>query len=466
MNSEQSNGLPARYEMGDDRAMSKPHTSALPGGGATTASTPATTPAMHPVTPALKLKANAKARVLAGHPWVFANEVEALLPAELDGEVVECRDRAGRTLGTGIYNSRSQIIWRRLSRRRVTLDRDWLRGALQRALVRRQPLPEHARLVWSESDELPGVVVDRFGATLVLQVQTVAMEKRLDTLLSLLDELLAPEEIIVRNDAPIRRLEGLPLHVTTRSGRPWTPRWERIDGLDYWLDLQAGQKTGFYLDQREQHAAVAKYCEGKRVLDAFCNQGPFALHAARAGATEVLGLDSAEDAIAQARRNVERNHLAADGRVRFEVANVFDWFNANSASSMRPSPPPPSPARSTTAPASAATAATATAGLWDVIVLDPPPFAKSKSALPGALRGYKEINLRALQRLAPGGVLATYTCSHHMQDADLRGVLAAAAVDARRDVRILECCHQPADHPVLVTMPESEYLRGFIVRAE
>lgn len=423
--------------------------------GQTSAKTTGTAPASAPASTAsfLKLKPNAKARVLAGHPWVFGNEVEALLPAEFDGEVVECRDRTGRSLGSGIYNSNSQIAWRRLSRKRVTIDHDWLRGAFERALNRRRrtdgSLPGHARLVWSESDELPGVVVDRFGPALVVQVQTLAMEKRIDTLLSLLDALLDPQEIIIRNDAPIRRLEGLPLRIATRSGRTWEPRWERIDGLDYWLDLQNGQKTGFYLDQREQHSAIEKYCGGKRVLDAFCNQGPFALHAARAGAMEVLGLDSAEDAIAQARRNTERNHLSGDGRVRFEVANVFDWFNAAAP-------------RPDSAPASAPSSG----GLWDVIVLDPPPFAKSRSALPGALRGYKEINLRALQRLAPGGVLATYTCSHHMQDSDLRGVIAAAAVDARRDVRILECCHQPADHPVLITMPESEYLRGYILRAE
>ncbi|OQB88100.1 MAG: Ribosomal RNA large subunit methyltransferase I [Verrucomicrobia bacterium ADurb.Bin122] len=199
--------------------------------------------------------------------------------------------------------------------------------------------------------------------------------------------------------------------------------------------MQTAQKTGFYLDQRAQHAAVAKYCAGKRVLDAFCNQGPFALHAARAGAAEVLGLDSAEEAIAAARRNAGRNGAQAT----FAVANVFDWFN--------------DPARETEA-------------LWDVIVLDPPPFAKSKSALEGALRGYKEINLRAIQRLAPGGVLATYTCSHHMHDEQLRGVLAEAAADTRRRVQVLEWCHQPADHPVLATMPESEYLRGYIVRVD
>jgi len=246
---------------------------------------------------------------------------------------------------------------------------------------------------------------------------------------------LQPAEIIFRNDAPIRRLEGLPSEVHTRSGRTWEARWIQIDGFEYWLDLERGQKTGFYLDQRAQHAAVAKYCAGKRVLDAFCNQGPFALHAGRAGAAEVLGLDSAEDAIVAARRNAHHNSVSA----QFELVNVFDWLNA--------------PAR-------------ATESLWDVIVLDPPPFAKSKSALEGALRGYKDINLRAMQRLAPGGLLATYTCSHHMHDSELRGVLAEAAADAKRKVRIVEFCHQPADHPVLITMPESEYLRGYIVRVE
>ena len=291
------------------------------------------------------------------------------------------------------------------------------------------------RLVWSESDDLPGLVVDQFGDTLVVQIQTAAMEKRASLVGDVLAEVLKPAEIIFRNDAPIRRLEGLPLEVHTRSGQTWEPRWVAIDGMEYWLDLQHGQKTGFYLDQRAQHPLVAKYCAGKRVLDAFCNQGPFALHAARAGATKVLGLDSAEDAIAAARRNAERNGVKAE----FGVANVFDWLND---------------------------ASRAGEPLWDVIVLDPPPFAKSKSALEGALRGYKEINLRALQRLAPGGILATYTCSHHMQDAELRGVLAGAAADAKRKVRVLEFCHQPSDHPVLVTMMESEYLRGYIVQAE
>ncbi len=389
---------------------------------------------MSAVPASLKIRSNVRARAAAGHPWVFANEVEALLPAEHDGEVVECRDRNGRTMGTGIYNSRSQIVWRRLNRERVALDEAYLRGALERAVARRAPEAVR-RLVWSESDDLPGVVVDQYHDTLVVQVQTLAMERRSALIADLLAEQLSPAEIIFRNDAPIRRLEGLASEVHTRSGRGWEPRWMTIGGMEYWLDLQGGQKTGFYLDQRFQHAVVSRHAAGGRVLDAFCNQGAFSLHAARAGAAEVLGLDSAEDAVAAARRNAEKNGLRAE----FAVANVFDWLN-DPARSVEPR--------------------------WDLIILDPPPFAKSRSALEGALRGYKEINLRAVKLLAPGGVLATYTCSHHMQDAELRGILAEVSADSRRKLRVLEWAHQPADHPVLATMPESEYLRGYLVRAE
>jgi 23S rRNA (cytosine1962-C5)-methyltransferase len=384
--------------------------------------------------PSFKLKPNANARVLSGHPWVFANEVEAPLPPECDGEVVECRDRAGRMLGTGICNGRSQIVWRRLARERVALDEAYIGAALERAIGRRDP-GAFRRLVWSESDDLPGVVADQYGEAVVVQIQTLAMERRAGLVGDLLDGLLHPGEIIFRNDAQIRRLEGLAIETHTRSGKPWEARWAVVDGIETWLDLMGGQKTGFYLDQRAQHAAVARYCAGKGVLDAFCNQGSFALHAGRAGASRVLGLDSAPEAVAAARRSAARNGVGA----QFEVANVFDWLND---------------------PANKAGPA------WDVVILDPPPFAKSKSALEGALRGYKEINLRAMQRLSPGGVLATYTCSHHMQDADLRAVLSSAAADARRRVRVLEYCHQPPDHPVLISMPESEYLRGYILRVE
>ena len=383
--------------------------------------------------PSLRLKANSAARALHGHPWVFGNETEALLPPEHDGEAVECRDGRGRYLGTGIYNSRSQIVWRRFSRAHAVLDEAYLRAALQRAIARREPAATR-RLVWSESDDLPGLVVDQFGDTLVVQTQTVALERRLDAVCAALRDLLAPAEIIIRNDAPIRRLEGLPSEVRTVSGKPWEPRWMTIGGIDYWLDLHGGQKTGFYLDQTREYAKVARFAAGRRVRDCFCNQGGFALHAAKAGAARVLGLDSSEEAIALARRNAEKNGVA--DRTEFAVTNVFDHLAA------------PSPET------------------WDVIVLDPPPFARSKSALENALRGYKEINLRAMKRLAPGGLLATYSCSHHVTAEVFREVIADAAHDAKRKVQVLEFCHQPPDHPVLVTMPESEYLRGYILRVE
>ena len=391
-------------------------------------------------TNAIKLKANAKPRVLQGHPWVFVNEIEAPISDEYNGELVECRDRSNRFLGVGIYNSKSQIIWRRLEKDRVVLDEAYIRKALTSAISKRTE--SVTRLVWSESDGLPGLVVDRYDTTLVVQIQTLALEKRSALIGSLLNELVKPSEIVFRNDAPIRRYEGLPLETHTFSGGPWEARWVKIDGFEYWLDLQLGQKTGFYLDQREQHRLISSHVErlvkhGKsvRLLDAFCNQGPFAMHAARAGASEVLGLDSAEDAITAAKKNSIQNKVKAD----FKCVNVFDWLN--------------DPARNTEA-------------LWDIIILDPPPFAKSKSKMEGALRGYKEINLRAMRLLNPGGILATYTCSHHMQDADLRGVISAAAADARKKVHILNWSNQPSDHPVLVTMPESEYLRGYVLQVE
>ncbi|HLP09605.1 MAG TPA: class I SAM-dependent rRNA methyltransferase [Opitutaceae bacterium] len=390
-------------------------------------------------TPSLRLKHNAAARALRGHPWVFGNEVETLLPPALDGEAVDCRDARGRLLGSGVYNSRSQIAWRRFSREHAAFDEAFVRGALERAIARREALepaangPVARRLVWSESDDLPGVVVDQFGDVLVVQTQTLAAEKRLETILTALNERLRPAEIIVRNDAPIRRLEGLPAEVRTFSGRAYEPRWVAIGGMEYWLDLAGGQKTGFYLDQTREHAKVARHAAGRRVLDCFCNQGSFALHAAKAGATRVLGLDSSEEAIGLARRNAEHNGVRG---AEFSVVNVFDYLAEKDETQ------------------------------WDVIVLDPPPFARSKSALKNALRGYKEINLRAMKRLVPGGVLATYSCSHHVTAEVFRDVIAEAAHDAKRKAQVLEFSHQPPDHPVLVTMPESEYLRGYILRIE
>lgn len=381
----------------------------------------------------LRLPARSRARALEGHPWVFANELREPVPAGLAGEACALRDARGHFLGSGVANPASVIAWRRFSQELRDFDEEFLHEALSRAIARRAPEPVR-RVVWSESDDLPGLVVDQYEELLVAQVATLAVDRRAGAVAEILGELLAPAEIVWRNDAPSRRREGLPLGVATRSGKPAEPRWQRVGEVELWLDPMAGHKTGLYLDQRFEYARVAAHAAGRRVLDCFCYGGGFALHCARAGAASVLALDSSEAAVDAARRAAERNGLA--GAVELRVANVFDHFTAEREAR------------------------------YDLVVLDPPPFARSKQSLERALRGYKEIHLRALQRLAPGGILATYACSHHVGRDALLGVIGSAAQDARRRVRVLEVCSQPPDHPILPGMPESEYLRGFTLSVD
>ncbi|MDR1146232.1 MAG: class I SAM-dependent rRNA methyltransferase [Verrucomicrobiales bacterium] len=378
--------------------------------------------------PALKLKPGDRPRVLKGHPWVFANEVQQLLPADADGRAVECRDARGRLLGTGIYNGKSQIVWRRFATGRADFDKEFLRAAIVSA-ARRRGDADVARLVWSESDNLPGLIADRYGDIIVLQALTLAVDRRLADIADIFDELCRPKSILLKNDAPIRVKEGLDLTVSV-AGAEVTPHWRKIGEVEFWLDLAGGQKTGFYLDQREEYRRVAALCRGRRVLDACCNQGGFALHAAAGGATEVLGIDISKEAVALARRNAERNRWP---QVTFSVGNVFDYFSRERRRE------------------------------WDVIILDPPSFTKTKGRLAEALRGYKGLNLRALQCLAPGGVLATYACSHHVTHDAYWRMLLDAAGDAGRAARLLDIRRQPADHPIVLQVPESEYLRGFIL---
>jgi 23S rRNA (cytosine1962-C5)-methyltransferase len=380
----------------------------------------------------LRLKASARrARVLQGHPWVFAGELEAPPPARAQGRALPLTDARGRHLGMGIVNSASNIVWRRYSRGEHAWDTAYWRAALQRALAGRAEEPCR-RLVWSEADDLPGLVVDQFADVLVVQALTLAVDGALPAISAILRELLQPREIVFRNDAPARLQEGMPTEVRTLSGADLAPFTVAIGGVRYELDPQHAQKTGFYLDQRLEHARIGAQAAGRRVLDAFCNQGAFALHCARAGAREVLGLEISADTVALARRNAALNDLPA----RFTEANVFDWLRANRTER------------------------------YDLIVLDPPSFARNRAAIDGALRGYKEINLRAMRMLTPGGLLATYCCSQHVDRALYRSVLAAAAADAGRDLRLLRETGQPPDHPVRVTFPESEYLKGALLQAE
>ena len=379
----------------------------------------------------LFLKPRSRSRVLSGHPWVFAGEVQALLPESENGKTVLLRDSRKRLLGSGIYNSHSKIIWRRYSREKQAFSMAYIREALEKAIARRAE-DNCRRLVWSESDGLPGLVVDQFEEVLSVQALTLAMDMRLPAIATTLQELTGAEAIVFRNDAPVRKLEGLDTYIKTFEEKSLEPFEVTIGGIKYTVDLLEGQKTGFYLDQREQHHLVASYGKGRSVLDAFCNQGAFALQCAKAGAASVLGIDSSDTAVQAAERNAEINDLTAE----FRQANVFDYFTENRESR------------------------------FDLIVLDPPPFARTQAQVDGALKGYKEINLRALKALNEQSILATYTCSQAISPVMFQSLLAEAAADAKRSVRILHHCFQASDHPVLLNMPESGYLHGFILQVE
>jgi len=374
-------------------------------------------------------RAGRHARVLRGHPWVFINELESVPDPSLDGQALPLEDARGRHLGMGIVNSRSQIAWRRYTPGTEAWDYVFWASALERAERNRDEEP-FRRLVWSEADDLPGLVIDQFDDVLVLQALTMAVEQALPQILPLVQAQWEPREILLRNDAPSRRMEGLDLYSRTASGDPLPPFWAEIYNTWYWLDLENAQKTGFYLDQRQEHFKVATMADGWRVLDAFCNQGAFALNCARAGAREVMAIDSSSEAITQGRRNAERNEVEID----FRVENVFDFFTHNRKER------------------------------FDLIILDPPSFAPNKRSVPGATKGYKELHVRALHALNPGGILATYCCSHHVSRTLFRDIIEDSAADTRTKVQLLYESGQPVDHPVVLNFPESEYLKGFICR--
>ena len=387
----------------------------------------------------LRLRPNIPARALRGHPWVFVGELRTPVPPEADGKAAILCDERGRPLGVGLCSKRSAIAWRKFSSKSTDFDRSFIDGALGAALAHREKSGATGpvrRLVWSEADHLPGLVVDQYGSALVVQSLTAGIENALPVILAALQARFKPAEIILRNDAPARRHEHLPLEARTVSGRPYPARWLKIDGLEYFIDLLGAQKTGFYLDQREQQVRVGQLAKGRRVLDGCCNQGAFALQCAKAGAVSVLGIDSSAPSIAQSQQNAAKNGLAE--KVNFETANLFDWFTARKDER----------------------------NSYDLIVLDPPSFAPKRGAFAGALRGYKELNLRALRMLAPGGILATYCCSQNVTTSTFVEVVADSAADAEREARVIEVTSQPADHPTLLACPETHYLKGVIVEVE
>jgi 23S rRNA (cytosine1962-C5)-methyltransferase len=386
--------------------------------------------------PTLHLNRNVRHRILDGHPWVFASEVEKTTGSPAAGDCVELRDAKGRFLGSGIYNPKSQIIFRRYSVKPEPLDKDLLEKKIEAALTLRCALnaagtPQAQRLVWSESDALPGLIIDRYQKTLVVQTLTLAMSQRENSIADILEKKLGAGCIIARNDAPVRKLEGLPLEKSVLRGQYNAPTIVRLAGLEWELDLLSGQKTGFYLDQVDNYAALARHATGKTVLDCFTNQGAFALACKQAGARIVEGIDQSAKAIASAEQAAARNKLEAS----FTAGNVFDLLPAYEREGRR----------------------------YDIVVLDPPSFAKTRGKVDAARCGYKELHLRALRLLNAGGLLASFSCSHHVSDAELREIILEAASDTGSSLRVMERFGQAKDHPVLLEAPETEYLRGYLV---
>jgi 23S rRNA (cytosine1962-C5)-methyltransferase len=375
-----------------------------------------------------------RARVFHGHDWVHDNEVLKVTGNPEDGAVVGLKDQRDRFLGSAIYNSRSKIPARRFSRQRQDLDADFFRRRLTMASEYRDKLgldPRARREVWSESDGLPGLILDRYNDCVVLQTLTLAMDQRKDLIADAIEEILKPACIIERNDAPVRKAEGLELHTGVLRGTAPGPMEVTLAGIQFGLDLPGGQKTGLYLDQADNYALVAQHAKGQRVLDCFSNQGGFALACALAGASEVTALDISADACAAIEANARRNNV----RLNVTETNVFDWLKA----------------------------ATTRGDRYDLIVLDPPSFTRDRARLNDALRGYKEIHLRAAQLLDNGGLLATFCCSHHVSDAIFLDVITDAMVDAKKTARLRASYTQRPDHPIILGLPESSYLKGHLL---
>lgn len=371
-------------------------------------------------------------RVLNGHPWIYSSDVIDRANAALtSGHVVKVSDPRGKLLGVAHYSSTSEITLRFLSRNIEDIDAAFYERRIAAAAEYRKRAVQNTnayRLVHAEGDLLPALIVDRYGDYLVAQFLNQGMDRAQPEIIGALVKLFAPKGIVARNDAQVRKLESLEREVKVVHGEvPAIVDSIEMNGLHWHTDLIKGQKTGVFLDQRENYVAAARWARG-RALDCFTCTGGFALHLART-CESVEAVDSSESALATATANAEANGIA---NIRFREADAFDYLRGATSK-------------------------------FDTIVLDPPAFAKSRKQVDAALTAYKDINLRALRLLNPGGVLVTCSCSHHVSEADLFETIAAAALDAGKTLRVLERRAQSSDHPILLTVPETLYLKCLIL---
>lgn len=378
----------------------------------------------------LHLKPGKEKRILKGHRWIFSNEIASSLSEYETGSWVEVYSAQKVLLGSGYINPNSLIAVRLVCQPGQKPTKDFFSALLRDANQRRNMFyPDSVcyRAVYGEADGLPGLVVDRYGDVLVYQVNTLGMAAMEDLVQELLVDIFRPQAVVFRNDTQVRVLEGLPLDKGLAFGLLPTEHWVSIEGIEMQIDPLAGQKTGFYLDQRDNRKALLHWVKGKKVLDLFCYNGAWSLTAAKAGATQVVGVDQSAQAIAQARNNAARNGV--DGCCSFVEQDVFQFLKGLPK------------------------------GAFDVVVLDPPAFAKTKKSLPEAQKGYTDVNRRALLALKQGGLLVSCSCSYHLSDETFREVLLQAAQASGRQLRLIEARGQSKDHPALLAMPETSYLK-------
>lgn len=386
----------------------------------------------------ITLNKNEDRRIKSGHPWVFSNEIREVSGERTSGIAAELYDAAGGLIGVGHYNPHSLIAFRLVSRQREDMDSvEFFEQRIAAAAAHRKvlyPTMDTFRLVYGESDFLPGLVVDKYADCLSLQLLSAGMDRRREQIVEALRRLFSPAGMIARNDVGVRSLEGLDEKVELLWGEiPETVVMEE-NGLRFTVSLKEGQKTGGFLDQKQNHLLLREICAGKGVLDCFCYTGSWAVHAASFGAKSVLGIDISARAVAQAAGNARLNSVL--DRTSFEECDAFERLRSLHQEGQR----------------------------FDVVVMDPPAFVKSRKNIAEATKGYLTINRRALELLQPGGYLITCSCSYHMGREAFRDMLAQAARLAKREVRLVQTCSQAPDHPVLLSFPESEYLKCFVLQ--
>ena len=372
-------------------------------------------------------------KLLQGHPWVYGNEIERVEGDVTDGGLVRVVDFRGRYMGTGFYNSHSLITVRLLTHRQEEITDALIAGRVRAACAYRRvvldrPGTDSCRLIYGEADRLPGVIADRFGGVIVLQVLALGMERYTQVIADALIACEQPDCLLLQNDDAIRRKEGMECFTKVLHGELPGETVIHENGIRLSVDVAGGQKTGYFLDQKDNHLFLRQFCKGARVLDCFSYIGGFALNAAAAGAREVTAVDVSEPAVAL----IEKNAALNGAQIQAVCANCFDYLRAQVKAGEK----------------------------YDVIVLDPPAFTKAHANMASACRGYKEIALSAMRLLPAGGVLATHSCSYHMPEEVFVNTVLSAAQDLHRQVRIITLRRQDIDHPVLAGYPESYYLKS------